>query len=186
MVKKIDFVHKFENSNGVDLSAKKIFEALFEHSDFWKSYHEKINDEHIIVTDWISNEKLKQLDRMCFYSMIEEKNSNSNSSSTRCIEKQNSRKIDGDDIISVESTVTPENPTTSSLFSIVISFLIKTPSTVEIHANLECKKKIWGVSSMVENMLEVRFKFVSKKKSKKQTNINMILCFVFFFFTDSC
>ena len=91
----------------------------------------------------------------------------------RCLERQICKK--GDEKIVIDCSIVPENPLSSSLFKINTIWTLEskngTTSNVpnqkqaekrwcllKVQNKLECTKKIWGLTSMVENMLETQIR----------------------------
>eukprot|EP01104_Vermistella_antarctica_P000895 TRINITY_DN10984_c0_g1_i1.p1 TRINITY_DN10984_c0_g1~~TRINITY_DN10984_c0_g1_i1.p1 ORF type:complete len:299 (+),score=62.33 TRINITY_DN10984_c0_g1_i1:319-1215(+) len=127
---------------------------FFGDPSFKKEFHEGRNDEGIIVSDWIQVEP-GVTQRLCSYSRVEvNPNDDTDKEVTRCLETQ--RRFFTDNKMCIEARLTPE----SSMGTI---FRIETDWTVtgdgpdrcnlQIHGEVECTKRMWGVQNVVESML---------------------------------
>eukprot|EP01119_Soliformovum_irregulare_P020270 TRINITY_DN6535_c0_g1_i3.p1 TRINITY_DN6535_c0_g1~~TRINITY_DN6535_c0_g1_i3.p1 ORF type:complete len:256 (-),score=25.94 TRINITY_DN6535_c0_g1_i3:39-806(-) len=96
-----------------------------------------------------------QKQRLCFFTMIENEGQGE-FDKTRCLETQTSTVMPLTTFI-VKSSIVPENPMGSALFRIETQWQLSSigsSTSIEISSTVECTKKIWGVTGMVEGMLE--------------------------------
>jgi len=140
------------------ISVKLFYSLFFEDASFKEQFHISKGDKDVEITEWIQQSPLDQ-QRVCFFTMIEN-TGKEDVDKTRCLETQRCFLSPSMEDFRVESSLLPENQMGSALFRIDSKWLIqqsgkeKDTSKVTISVDVECKKKIWGVTGMVEGVLE--------------------------------
>lgn len=160
-----------------------VFRELFLSSQFKRSFHERKRDESITISDWIMqavNESslfrtkfsfpfvffLKRYivvgTRISYFTMVERDSSDNVIDRTKCIEVEKF-KFDRDDVAVVESTMKPDT-SVGALFVLYFTYTLQqatndaTMTSLSIRVNIDCLKKWFGVTSVVESLIEKQVK----------------------------
>mmetsp|Transcript_6930 Transcript_6930/g.9577 ORF Transcript_6930/g.9577 Transcript_6930/m.9577 type:complete len:237 (-) Transcript_6930:12-722(-) len=127
---------------------------------FSQHFHKTQGDKDVYISDWVkqSNEIVK---RVCFFTMKDTENTNVAENTTRCLETQTCKTTNDAGILSYQivCSIVPENNFGSALFKIesIWNILPSTPNcdhcSIEVDITVDCTKKMWGVSDMIESLL---------------------------------
>jgi len=178
MVKKFEIIQLFQ------CSLADFFRILIANSPFEEEAHLARGNKSIKVTTWMTSSGSSISQRLCFYTIVDsEPNGIGNS---LCMETQ--KFWHEKESMCMECTIVPDNPTVGNVFRIQSSWKITSISgnqcSVTIKGEVECKKSMIGLQSMVENVLSEKFRgsyqkwinfameFLQKIKQKEQEEEN--------------
>jgi len=149
---------QFTLEDDYDLSAQEYFVVIFGDPSFKERFHAIKGDRDVLITEWIQQSQLAE-QRACFFTMIENEGK-AELESTKCLETQTTTRTTEE--IEVKCSIVPQNPMGSAIFRIDAKWKIKSTGrdncNVSVLTEVECTKKIWGVTSVVENLLEKQAK----------------------------
>ena len=159
MVRQLNFHRVFKGC-----SVQTFFQEFFHSPAFTIGLHERLGDEGIDVSDWISTGD-DSAQRLLFYSKKDEAEGGR---ATRVIETQSYKMLDNGSF-QIKILVNPENPL-GQVFRIEANWSARrhpdlddedednviTACSVDICLEIECKKRLWGGygNSLVEGFLE--------------------------------
>lgn len=172
-------VKKFELTQIFQCSIAEFFKILLSNQNFEEEVHISRGNKNISVTPWMaSGSNVSQ--RLCFYTIVD--NDKNGIGSSLCKETQTFRHEN--ESLCMECAIVPDNPSVGNIFRIQSYWKIISLSgnqcSLTITGEVECKKSVLGIQSMVENILAEKFRgsylnwtscavvFVEKFKQKEE------------------
>jgi hypothetical protein len=162
-------VKQFELIEHFDVSIQKFYSILLKEPTFEEQFHTLRGNSKINITEWMSLGN-NHWQRLCFYTMedIDKKGFGN----FVCMETQKYYYMG--DILRLDSTISPDNPSVGNLFNIKSEWTISQTSygeqcVLKIFVEVECKRTIIGIQGMVEGTL------ASKVRSAYETWCSLAL-----------
>lgn len=143
MVKSFQFTHTFE------VPLTDFFQICIQNPKAEEEIHLFRGNQKITITDWMEASPGVQ-QRICFFLMVDP----GGIGESTCMETQKYW-FDGA-ILKLKTQIVPDNPNVGNAFRIESEWVIQKCGdgcSLEIKTEVECKKAVWGVATMVENIL---------------------------------
>eukprot|EP01116_Phalansterium_solitarium_P010934 TRINITY_DN26535_c0_g1_i1.p1 TRINITY_DN26535_c0_g1~~TRINITY_DN26535_c0_g1_i1.p1 ORF type:complete len:344 (-),score=58.66 TRINITY_DN26535_c0_g1_i1:19-1050(-) len=144
----------------IPVDLESFWELFLEDSAFQKQYHTFVGNQGVDIIDWIASPGKKEKQRICFFTMVENEGK-SELENTKCTETQTCVYATGERELELRCNIRPEK-LGAAIFVIDSVWRVSATelpngqpgSRVHITVKVECTKKIWGVTGMIENVLE--------------------------------
>jgi len=148
-------VKQFEIIEYFDVSAQRFFSILLKEPNFEEQFHKLRGNSKINITEWMGLGN-NHWQRLCFYTMedIDKKGFGN----FVCMETQKYYFLG--DILRLDSTISPDNPSVGNLFNIKsewsISQTFGEQCVLRIFVEVECRRSLVGFQGMVEATLAAK------------------------------